>query len=93
MNLLADEFSDAKHMRGTVSTDDKPRRARKRAESRRWVREVQGIAALVVAGFGVVALATFDPRQVPAHQESLAGPVGLWLRASASTSTPRPSTR
>ena len=66
-------------MPATVSTDDKPRRARKKAESRRWVREVQGIAALVVAGFGVVALATFDPRQVPAHQESLAGPVGLWL--------------
>jgi S-DNA-T family DNA segregation ATPase FtsK/SpoIIIE len=66
-------------MAATVSTEDKPRRAGKKAERRRWVREVQGIAALVVAGFGVVALATFDPRQVPAHQESLAGPVGLWL--------------
>ena len=58
---------------------DKPRRARKKAESRRWVREVQGIAALVVAGFGVVALATFDPREAHGNQESLAGPVGLWL--------------
>ena len=58
---------------------DKPRRARKKAERRRWVREVQGIAGLVVAGFGVVALATFDPREAPGHQESLAGPVGLWL--------------
>ena len=66
-------------MAATVSTEDRPRRARKKAASRRWVREVQGIAALVVAGFGIVALATFDPRQVPAHQESLAGPVGLWL--------------
>jgi len=58
---------------------DTPRRARKKAESRRWVREVQGIAALVVAGFGVVALATFDPREAHGNQESLAGPVGLWL--------------
>src|SRR5262245_55100203 len=66
-------------MAATVSNDERPRSARKRAERRRWVREVQGIAALVVAGFGVVALATFDPRQTPARQESLAGPVGLWL--------------
>ena len=66
-------------MPATVSTDDKPRRARKKPESRRWVREVQGIAALVVAGFGVVALASFYPRVVPGNQESLAGPVGLWL--------------
>jgi S-DNA-T family DNA segregation ATPase FtsK/SpoIIIE len=66
-------------MRATVSTDDKPRRARRKAESRRWVREVRGIAALAVAGFGLVALATFDPRQVPAYQDGLTGPVGLWL--------------
>ena len=65
-------------MSATASTDAKTR-SRKKAEHRRWVREVQGIAALVVAGFGVVALATFDPLRTPAHQESLAGPVGLWL--------------
>ncbi len=66
-------------MPATASTDDKPRRARKKAETRRWVREVQGIAALVVAGFGLVALATFDPHVAPSYQESLIGPVGLWL--------------
>ena len=66
-------------MAATLSTDDKPRRARKKAESRRWVREMQGIAALVVAGFGVVALASYDPRVAPGSQEGLAGPVGLWL--------------
>ena len=66
-------------MPAIVSADDKPRRARRKAESRRWVREVKGIAALVLAGFGVVALATFDPERVPAVQEGLAGPVGLWL--------------
>jgi S-DNA-T family DNA segregation ATPase FtsK/SpoIIIE len=66
-------------MPGTASTNDKPGRARRKAESRRWVREVQGIGALVVAGFGVVALAAFDPRVAPGNQESLAGPVGTWL--------------
>jgi S-DNA-T family DNA segregation ATPase FtsK/SpoIIIE len=66
-------------MPATVSADDKPRRARQKAESRRWVREVKGIAALALAGFGLVALATFDPQRVPAAQEGLTGPVGLWL--------------
>ena len=40
---------------------------------------MQGIAALVVAGFVVVALSAFDPRQPPGDQQSLAGPVGTWL--------------
>jgi DNA segregation ATPase FtsK/SpoIIIE, S-DNA-T family len=66
-------------MSATASSDDKPRRARKKSEHRRWVREVQGIAALVGGGFGVVALAAFDPTQAPGSQEGLAGPVGIWL--------------
>ena len=43
------------------------------------MREAKGISALVVAGFAVVALAAFDPREAPADQQSLVGPVGLWL--------------
>ncbi|MGH7334530.1 MAG: DNA translocase FtsK 4TM domain-containing protein [Candidatus Rokuibacteriota bacterium] len=63
----------------TASADDKPRRARKNAEHRRWVREAKGISALVAAGFGVVALVTFDPHEAPTDQHGLVGPVGVWL--------------
>jgi S-DNA-T family DNA segregation ATPase FtsK/SpoIIIE len=59
--------------------DERPRRTRAKPESRRWIREVQGIAALGVAGFGLVALAAFDPHVAPTYQEGLVGPVGLWL--------------
>jgi len=55
------------------------RRARRRAQPRRWVREVQGIAALAVAAFLFVALAVFDPAVPPSHQAALVGPVGIWL--------------
>jgi S-DNA-T family DNA segregation ATPase FtsK/SpoIIIE len=51
----------------------------KKAEHRRWVREVKGIGAFVVAGFGVVALATFDPRDGLSDQHPVVGPVGFWL--------------
>jgi len=60
------------------STDSKPRRRRKRG-SDRWVSEVKGIAALLAAGFGLIALATFDPTVTPAEQQGLTGPVGVWL--------------
>jgi S-DNA-T family DNA segregation ATPase FtsK/SpoIIIE len=66
-------------MPATTSADDKPRRARKNAEHRRWVREAKGISALVAAGFGVVALAAFDPHESPTDQQGLVGPVGVWL--------------
>ena len=66
-------------MPASALPDDKPRRVRRKAASRRWVRELQGIAVLVVAGFGLVALAAFDPRVAPTYQEGLVGPVGLWL--------------
>ena len=60
------------------SAETKPRRRRKRG-SDRWVSEVKGIAALLVAGFGLIALATFDPTVTPAEQQGLTGPVGVWL--------------
>src|SRR5207247_2260887 len=41
--------------------------------------EVKGILALAVAGFGLIALATFDPSRPPAVQQSPVGPVGVWL--------------
>ncbi len=53
--------------------------ARKKREPRRWIREVRGILALCLAGFGVVALAAFDPNARPAGQASPVGPVGIWL--------------
>jgi len=61
-----------------VSTDPKPRRRRKRG-SDRWLSEVKGIVALLAAGFGLIALATFDPALTPAEQQGPAGPVGVWL--------------
>src|SRR5437870_12086975 len=60
------------------STEGKPRRRRKRG-SDRWLSEVKGIAALLAAGFGLIALATFDPALTPAEQHGPAGPVGVWL--------------
>jgi S-DNA-T family DNA segregation ATPase FtsK/SpoIIIE len=71
-------------MRASVSTDAKAeaagraRRARRRTQPRRWVREVQGIAALAVAVFLFVALAVFDPAIPPPFQASIVGPVGIW---------------
>ena len=58
--------------------ESKPRRRRKRG-SDRWVSELKGIVALLVAGFGLIALATFDPTLTPAEQQGLTGPVGVWL--------------
>jgi len=63
---------------GKSSAEGKPRRRRKRG-SDRWLSEVKGIAALLAAGFGLIALATFDPTLTPAEQQGLTGPVGVWL--------------
>ena len=61
-----------------VSADEKPRRSRRRGGDR-WWSEVKGIVALAAAGFGLVALATFDPARPPAEQLSPVGHVGVWL--------------
>jgi S-DNA-T family DNA segregation ATPase FtsK/SpoIIIE len=61
-----------------VSTGDKPRRSRRQGGDRWWT-EVKGIVALAAAGFGLVALATFDPARPPAEQQSPVGLVGVWL--------------
>ena len=61
-----------------VSADEKPRRSRRRGGDR-WWSEVKGIVALAAAGFGLVALATFDPARPPAEQQSPVGLVGVWL--------------
>jgi len=55
------------------------RRTRKKASPRRWVREVQGIAALTACVFLLVALAVFDPTVAPAEQTTMVGPVGIWV--------------
>ena len=68
--------TEAKSTNG--KSESKPRRRRKRG-SDRWVSEVKGIAALLAAGFGLIALATFDPTVTPAEQQGLTGPVGVWL--------------
>src|SRR5207244_3380375 len=54
-----------------------PRNRRPRTD--RWLSEVKGILALAVAGFGLIALATFDPSRPPAVQQGPVGPVGVWL--------------
>jgi S-DNA-T family DNA segregation ATPase FtsK/SpoIIIE len=66
-------------MSALPTTDARPRRARPPRDGRRWLREVEGIIALVAAGFGFVALLAFDPAVRPAEQQSSAGPVGVWL--------------
>ncbi len=66
-------------MASAVSARERPRRARRKKEARRWAREARGIALLVIAGFALVALASFDPRRPLAAQQGPAGPVGLWL--------------
>jgi S-DNA-T family DNA segregation ATPase FtsK/SpoIIIE len=40
---------------------------------------VKGILAVALAGFGIFALAAFDPAVSPADQASPVGPVGIWL--------------
>ncbi|HEY5724776.1 MAG TPA: DNA translocase FtsK 4TM domain-containing protein [Methylomirabilota bacterium] len=54
-------------------------RARRPGGDGRWVREIKGILALALAGFGLVALYAFDPTRHPLDQSSPVGPVGLWL--------------
>jgi len=77
-------------MRASVSTDVKSevksadaagrsRRARRKAQPRRWLREAQGIVALALAAFLFVSLAVFDPAVAPSHQAALVGPVGIWV--------------
>ena len=58
-----------------------PVRAGRRAkrEQGRWVREVKGILALALSGFGFVALYAFDPTLHLLDQSSPVGPVGVWL--------------
>src|SRR5262245_23560606 len=55
------------------------RRTRKKAPPRRWVREVQGIAALTAGVFLLVALVVFDPTTAPGDQTAMVGPVGIWV--------------
>jgi DNA segregation ATPase FtsK/SpoIIIE, S-DNA-T family len=43
------------------------------------LREAQAILLLAAAGFGLVALATFDPALAPGDQRGPVGPVGVWL--------------
>jgi S-DNA-T family DNA segregation ATPase FtsK/SpoIIIE len=45
----------------------------------RWLREAKAIGALAAAGFGFVALASFNPSMSPGDQSGLVGPVGVWL--------------
>ena len=66
-------------MATVTSTPDRPRRARKKKEARRWLREAQAILLLAAAGFGLAALATFDPALAPGVQRGPVGPVGVWL--------------
>jgi DNA segregation ATPase FtsK/SpoIIIE, S-DNA-T family len=53
--------------------------SRAKREQGRWVREVKGILALALSGFGFVALYAFDPTLHLLDQSSPVGPVGVWL--------------
>ncbi len=66
-------------MATTISTGEKPHRSRRKSHADRWVREVEAIVALVVAGLALVALATYDPARPVAAQQTPVGPVGAWL--------------
>jgi DNA segregation ATPase FtsK/SpoIIIE, S-DNA-T family len=56
----------------------RPGRGDRRAEGR-WVREVKGVLALALAGFGFLALWSHEPLLHPMDQSSPVGPVGRWL--------------
>ena len=71
--------AEAKSESKRADSAPRVRRARRAAQPRRWVREVQGITAVAVAAFLFVALAVFDPAVLPSHQAALVGPVGIWL--------------
>jgi S-DNA-T family DNA segregation ATPase FtsK/SpoIIIE len=60
---------------------DGPARVSRKAEREqgRWVREVKGILALALSGFGFVALYAYDPTLHLMDQTSPVGPVGVWL--------------
>jgi len=55
------------------------KKARRKADAHRWIREARGILAVAVAGFAVVSLAVFDPALPPREQATSVGPVGWWL--------------
>ncbi|HVQ74898.1 MAG TPA: DNA translocase FtsK [Candidatus Binatia bacterium] len=55
------------------------RPGRKVGPEGRWLREVKGILAIALAGFGLMALWSFDPRLHALDQTSPVGPVGAWL--------------
>jgi S-DNA-T family DNA segregation ATPase FtsK/SpoIIIE len=52
---------------------------RAKREPIRWHREARGILALALAGFGMLALASFNPHLPFGEQASPVGPVGSWL--------------
>ena len=71
-------------LKSDVKAPDAPsspprRRPRKKTPPRRWVREVQGIAAITAALFVLVALTVFDPATAPGDQTAMVGPVGIWV--------------
>jgi DNA segregation ATPase FtsK/SpoIIIE, S-DNA-T family len=65
----------------SVSKGDGPARTSRKVkrEQGRWVREVKGILALALSGFGFVALYAYDPTLHLFDQTSPVGPVGVWL--------------
>ena len=69
-------------------TTKKPKR-----EPGRWVREAKGILALALAGFGLVALGSFDPKLHRLDQSSPAGPVGAKRPAKSRKGPARAATR
>jgi S-DNA-T family DNA segregation ATPase FtsK/SpoIIIE len=78
-SLSADAKSEIKPAETSGAPPARPRRVRRKAMPRRWIREVQGIAALAAGLFLLVAIAVFDPAVGPADQSAAVGPVGIWL--------------
>ena len=72
-----DTKTDKGDRRERGSRTDGIRRARKKREAHRWLREARAIAAFVVAAFVLVALATYRPPSVDAYGPS--GPLGHWV--------------
>ena len=77
-SLTAIRDETPKSLAARKRTAKKPRR-----EPGRWVREAKGILALALAGFGAVALSSYDPKFHALDQSSPAGPVGAWLGAAS----------
>jgi S-DNA-T family DNA segregation ATPase FtsK/SpoIIIE len=77
--IVTTEDRPAREEKPARRPEERPARRPRKKGSDRWLGELKGIVAVVLALFGALAIATFDPALPPAAQHGPAGPVGTWL--------------